>query len=134
MRYNAMLKEARMIAPQTEEQTSGGQYGHLSIHIEDVRSFYRRKKKKKKRLILNQQQSTNSDHTLRFCHWSVAYCSVALYGHSEALLWSSDREEQGLGLKKKKKSARSRTSQIKNDSYYRNARLPSENRKLNQER
>jgi len=34
------------------------------------------------------------------------------------------REEQGLGFKKKKRSARSRTSQIKTDSYYRNARLP----------
>jgi len=44
------------------------------------------------------------------------------------------REEQGLGFKKKKRSARSRTSQIKTDSYYRNARLPPENRKLNQER
>jgi hypothetical protein len=39
-----MLEEARMTAPQTEEQTSGGQYSYLSIHIEDVRSFYRKKK------------------------------------------------------------------------------------------
>jgi hypothetical protein len=38
-----MLEEARMTAPQTEEQTSGGQYGHSSIHIEDVRLFYRKK-------------------------------------------------------------------------------------------
>jgi len=45
MRYNAMLKEARMIAPQTEEQTSGGQYGHLSIHISDHSTEEERKKK-----------------------------------------------------------------------------------------
>jgi hypothetical protein len=74
--------------------------------------------------------------TLRFCHRSVACRSVALYGHSETLSYGLlIGKEQGLGFKKRKKqeSIRSRTSQIKTDSYYRNARLPSENRELDKQ-